>query len=529
MQNKIFFKSKPMLAVALLALLFAVPCCTKKFDGINTNSTALSGVGVADYPYMFSYALTTAPYSYSLFETAVGTYGMIYAQFFQQAALSFPTDRYVIRQDWLPSYWNPVYTQAAPQLKTILTNTDPGSAENALAKIWWVWMFHRMTDYSGPIPYFQAASGNSSVPFTPQDSVYYDFFIKLDSAIAALKNHSDESPFGTFDLIYKGKPGGTVAYWLRFANSLKLRLAMRLSKVDATRAKQEAEAAVADGVMTAVDDDAYVQRSSSVTTEYNGLSTMGGYNELRMSASMESVMKGYNDPRMSIYYQPSTSTGTYEGVRNGLYQAEKTININSKSYNSQMGTRWVKGSDVTGWVANYAVPQEVMMAAESYFLRAEGALNGWSMNGNAQSLYETGITTSMAQWGIADAPTIQAYIANTAIPIAPQDGQNSPPVNDYPVQWSADPTMQRKQVAQQKWLALFPDGMEGWAEVRRSGYPELYPVVHSDNTDLPLGTRIRRIPFISSEVQANAAAVTAAVGMLGGPDNAATPLWWDKN
>ena len=90
-------------------------------------------------------------------------------------------------------------------------------------------------------------------------------------------------------------------------------------------------------------------------------------------------------------------------------------------------------------------------------------------------------------------------------------------------------TMQYKQVAQQKWLALFPDGMEGWAEVRRTNLPKLYPVVHSENADLPQGTFIKRIPFLDLETLTNADAVAKAVQMLNGPDNAATRLWWDKD
>ncbi len=529
MQNKPFgYGRSKALFFLIPLLLLGLARCTKKFPTVNTDPTKLSNISATDYPYMFSDALMSASYSYSIFETAVGTYGMVYAQFFEQAALSFPTDRYVIRQDWLPSYWNNVYVQAVPQLRTIIENTDPASAENALANIWWVWTFHRVTDYTGPIPYFQAGSGNSTVPFNPQDSVYYDFFKRLDAAVTALKNHTGEKPFSTFDLLYRNKTG-SVNYWIKFANTLRLRLALRVSKVDPVLAQQQAEAAVAGGVMMANDDDAYMPKTAAITTEYSGLATMGGYNEIRMSATMESILKGYNDPRMPIYFQPTTSTHTFEGVRNGLEQAEKSIAINSKAYNSQMGTRWVTGSDVTAWVGNYATPQETIMAAEAYFLRAEGALNGWNMGDNAQHLYETGIQMSMEQWGITDPTVVQTYISNPSTPIAPQDGQSSPPVNNYPVQWSSDLTMQRKQVAQQKWLALFPDGMEGWAEVRRSGYPEIYPVVHNDNPDIPAGGRIRRIPFISTEVQTNGAAVTAAIQMLGGPDNAATPLWWDKN
>jgi hypothetical protein len=232
---------------------------------------------------------------------------------------------------------------------------------------------------------------------------------------------------------------------------------------------------------------------------------------------------------MTIYFQPAFATGLYDGFRNGLYTSEKIIPINSRTYNANFGTRWTTQVN-NNWTAKYAQPYDIIHCAEAYFLRAEGALNGWNMGGStAKQLYETGIAMSMAQWGVTDQAAIAAYTSNPATPIAPLDGMNSPAVNDYPVLWSADPLMQRKQVAQQKWLALFPDGREAWAEVRRTTYPQLYPLIHSDNTDLPVGKMIRRLPFLDAEKQSNAAAVAEAVKLLNGPDNAATPLWWDKN
>ena len=118
-----------------------------------------------------------------------------------------------------------------------------------------------------------------------------------------------------------------------------------------------------------------------------------------------------------------------------------------------------------------------MCAAEAYFLRAEGALLGWNMGGTAQELYEAGITNSMKQWGITDAAAIQAYINSTNTPIAPNDYLNSPPVSDAPVKFAADLNTQKEQIAIQKWLALFPDGYEAWADYRRSRTFILYPVL----------------------------------------------------
>ncbi len=130
--------------------------------------------------------------------------------------------------------------------------------------------------------------------------------------------------------------------------------------------------------------------------------------------------------------------------------------------------------------------------------------------------------------GISSALT-DAYIVSTKTPVAPQDQQKSPALSTIPVKWGATEAIQREQIGTQKWLAVYPDGIEAWAEVRRTRFPKLYPVVNSVNTDVPTTAYPRRIPFLLLEETSNTAAVKAAVALLGGPDNAATPLWWDKN
>ena len=516
-----------LLGFALITVVLSG--CTKDFTKINTDANSLSSVGPNEYPYMFSYALMSPMLSPDNFEIGEGTIASVYSQFFSQAAHSFPTDRYVVVQPWMPACWNPVYINAAPQLKTIINNTDANSAENALANIWWVWMFSRVTDYFGPVPYFDAASGQSSVAYTPQDSIYYDFFPRLTAAVNVLKNHTTEKPFGSFDLVY-GKKSDPVVAWIKFANTLRLRLAMRISKVEPDRARTEAEAAVAAGVMTDLADDAYMPHNKINYNEFNGLAVTAGWDDVRMSSAMASILKGYNDPRLTVYWQPAVATGEYTGARNGMFTSEKIIDENSRLFTSNLGTKWTYwDTNVNDWKTNYDVPQDIMHAAEAYFLKAEGALNGWNMGGSAKELYETGIRTSMQQWGITNQAAINDYIASNAVPIALNDYFDSPAVNDYPISFSGDATMQRKQIAQQKWLALFPDGQEGWAEVRRSGYPELYNIIHSENPDISENQFIRRMPFLSAESQTNGAAVSKAVNLLGGPDKVTTPLWWDKN
>ncbi|HEX5172257.1 MAG TPA: SusD/RagB family nutrient-binding outer membrane lipoprotein [Cyclobacteriaceae bacterium] len=525
MKNIKIFSSKG-LSVLMLSSLALVMSCTSDFENINTNKNNISTIGPAELPFLFSKAQSSAPNSQWNYQVAQNLFADQYCQYFACEATYFGSDRLVINQNWVGAAFNPMYTDVLPQLQTIFENSDPTSAEYALANIWWVYTFHRVTDYWGPIPYFSAGQSGTTVPYDPQDQIYYDFFDRLADAVQVLKGKTGETPYGSYDIVY----GGDVNKWIKFANTLRLRLAMRISSVDPTRAKTEAEAAVADGVMTtSPGDDALVQRSLK-GSDGNGLSIMQ-WNEFRMSASMESVLKGYDDPRMPEYYLPSARDGEYHGLRNGLTSAQLTdaSGLNDADYNSQQGPRWSPAS--LGGVDGYlATPQNVMCTAEAYFLRAEGVLKGWNMGaGTAKDFYESGIKSSFLQWGITADPT--SYINSTGTPVAPQDFLNSPPMTDIPVLFGATPDVQEEQIATQKWIALYPDGMEAWSDYRRSHKVKLYPVANSDNpliTD-PSTQWLRRIPFLTSEKNTNKEAVDAAVDLLEGPDDTQTPLWWDKN
>src|SRR5690606_5074373 len=132
---------------------------------------------------------------------------------------------------------------------------------------------------------------------------------------------------------------------------------------------------------------------------------------------------------------------------------------------------------------NLVVRFHNMSAAATYFLRSEGALNGWNMLWTAQALYEEGVKLSKKSWGTNDMGNIQAYLNSSVQPIAPGDYHSSPAVATTPVKWDADPEVQRAQIGTQKWLAIFPDGMEAWAEFRRSGFPKMYDLLSSERSE----------------------------------------------
>ena len=513
---------KALLFAAMILVTFAG--CTKKFEELNTDPTTFGSLPSATLPKAFARSQWEGVFADpGNYEVIHSLYTDLWSQYFVDGG-GFAGDRYVIDQNLIIFSWNLAYTVNWPSLKLVIDGTENAPSANAIAKIWKVYIFHQETDLYGPIPYFQAGLGQLSIPYDSQESIYLDFFKTLDSAITTLKNvDQSQTPFGTDDLIYHG----SIPKWLKFANSLRLRLAMRISKVDPELAKQEAEKSVADGVITANDDNAFVDVGPN---SVNGLAAESPWQNMRMSAAMESYLKGFKDPRINEYYSVAELDSQYHGMRNGLTptQVSEAVKVGGQ-YNgatnlSNINTNLLFDNTQT------TTPLNVMYAAETYFLRAEGALNGWNMGATAQQLYEQGITTSMQQWGITDNPAIQSYIGSNSLPVALSDYLKSPAVANIPVKFSNDPEIQRQQILTQKWIAIFPDGIEAWAEVRRTGYPKLYPVVHSDNPDVNSNDIIRRIPFQTYEYQTNAKAVEqTGIPLLNGPDKASTYLWWNAH
>ena len=175
-------------------------------------------------------------------------------------------------------------------------------------------------------------------------------------------------------------------------------------------------------------------------------------------------------------------------------------------------------------------PIELMNAAEVFFLRAEGALAGWSMGGTAQSLYEDGIRASMTQKTGADGAAIDGYIASANVPVLYDAGTQ--PVTDIPIAFDGGGSTERQleQIITQKWIAIYPNGWEAWAELRRTGYPRQYARVESQNPDVGVDEIMRRMVYVQSEFDTNGDAVNAAIALpeMSGGDRNSTKVWWDK-
>lgn len=538
MTTAIFKNIKLLPALGLLTVAMA-SSCTKKFEDYNTNKHEATeemmatdnlktgayfsqmlrnvvlfrdGVNLSS-DYQVSQGLTSDLYSGYIAPTGTwyggihnGTYAFISGWIEKTFASGFNS----VMSGW---YFMDMFAK------------EQGLAEvAALAKVVKVQGMHRVADAYGPIPYLNFGVRGVSNNYNALQDVYKKFFEELDEAIDVLTLYAQGNPSATLLAKYDYVYGGNVANWIKFANTLRLRLAMRVVYADAALAKTQAEKSVANpfGFISNTNERASIKRSADLDYLHPLYEIAYTFNagEARMSASMDSYLNGFSDPRRAAYFTQAND-GNYHGVRLGI-----------------VATNWTpySGAGISNLNVNQNTTEVVWTtAAESYFLRAEGALRGWNMGGSAESFYAQGVAASFAENNIT--ASASTYLANsTSTPIAfadnsGQSGNNAPVPSDITIAWNNGDAFERalEKIITQKWIAMYPDGPEGWAEFRRTGYPKLHPVVtNNSNGTIITATQIRRIPFPQSEYNTNRANVQTGISVLGGPDGGGTRLWWDK-
>ncbi len=422
---------------------------------------------------------------------------------------------------WNNHIWVVAYSRVMNNLKKIEELKDYSNNFYAVSLILKVEAMHRVSDIFGPIVYSNFGQSSTSSTYDSQEEAYNQFFADLDEAQNILSQDIDGNKFTKFDMVY----GGDYHKWMKFANSLRLRLAIRIAMVDPAKAKLEGEKALAnsEGLIESNSESFIVKGNLT-----HPLKTICcAWNDTRMNASLESFMRGYNDPRLPHYFKESTvSPGEIKGIRGGLPLMS--------NYTDELAQKadYVGFSTIGDDIINSTYIQ-LMTAAEVWFLKAEAALRGWNGAGNAQTNYETGISKSFSQYGVGDAAP--AYISdNTSTPMNYVDPvNNSNNINaltNVTIVWDNSASNEEKleKIITQKWIAMFPEGMEAWSEFRRTGYPKLFPVVSNQSGGtIDTNIQIRRLPFVISEYSTNPDGVAGAVTKLGGPDNGGTRLWWD--
>ena len=422
---------------------------------------------------------------------------------------------------------------------------DPGIL--AIGEIVKVAAMHRVTDTYGPIPYSQIGNnGEISVPYDSQEEVYKMMLEELANAVAAIEENGIDASASTSDVIY----AGNATKWIRFANSLRLRLAMRISYASEELSVKTVNDVMADevGPIMSNDDNALFSywgtngNTLRVSIRYNianhadktVCSTEAG--DSHAAAEIITYMNGYDDPRMPYYFTKTefdnARYGEYVGLRHGI----------------EVPSHVAVGHQYSGVVFKNGASTPVcwMNAAEVQFILAEAAAfkekegKGYNVSGTAQSYYEEGVRLSFEQYGAKGA---DEYLTRDGVDYEP-DAYTDPANASYSMpqpstitpKWdsAADFEEMQERIITQKWIANWLLGCEAWADWRRTGYPILFPASDYDATwginESNVKAGARRMPYPRTEMTSNAVNYAAGVALLGNgaQDNMATRLWFDQ-
>lgn len=511
--------AKNLLLIALLT------GCTDRFVHMNTNPNQVTApqmevknyrtgtkvtnlenivIPTEEHIYQFVESLSGGPYAGYLGST-VNTWQDRFETFNEST-------------DWRKWPFSNVMTEMYAPYRSIMNETTD-EVTISLAKLFRVAVMHRITDSYGPVPYSDPIKNEGIfIKYDSQEDVYMQMFTELDEAIAAFKANEGLDPSGwtSYDMVYYGN----MVQWYRFANSLKLRMAMRLSYVKPELSKEKAAEAIAAGVIETNADNAEMHAVENRTALiYNG------WQDHRVAADIICYMNGYEDPRREKMFLPTVRNGNYAGVRVGSLVSSKTDFVEC----------------YCNMIVSTDTPYLWMNAAEVAFLRSEYELR-WGSKDRAKELYEEGIRLSFEEKGASGA---DAYIADkTKMPEAYTDPLGAWSVSTRPstvtVAWddaATDIEVNLEKIITQKWIAIFPLGVEGWSEYRRTGYPKLFDAAQ----DLSGGAvnvkhHARRLRYPAEESSQNRDNYLEAVSILNkeatgdqslSGDEYSTRLWWD--
>ena len=389
------------------------------------------------------------------------------------------------------TFWTAIYRDALADLREarrIITAdqliTEPVRKNQlAIADVLEIYGWSTLVDTFGNIPYSKALDISNPQPsYDDAATIYADLFTRLNADIANMDASAGSGNFGNGGEMYYG---GDVAAFKKFANSLKLRLAMNIADVDAAKSKLYAEQA-APGVFSSNSESAtlkFLSTAPSTNPLWEDLIQSGRYDFVG-TTTLINKLNTLNDPRRSSYFKLA---------RNGTYRGGTPGTNNSYSTFSAPGTK----------LEDPTLPGYLMTYTEVEFLLAEAVARGYSVGtGTAASHYEAAVTASIQQWGGSDVDAA-AYLAQPTVAYA-----------------TAGATYKEK-IGVQKWIALYDQPVDSWREYRRLDYPALTAPAQALSV-LPL-----RLTYPVIEQNLNTASYNAAASAIGG-DKVSTKIFWDK-
>jgi hypothetical protein len=486
----------------LAACALGATGCKTDLTGINTNPNAPT---TAPATTLFTQATINATQRFigngQLSSTSLFAQHLAQVQYVEE-------DRGRLRTETIDNWFTSAYVSELEDYQQVIKQGDAEKASSISGpgRVMQTWVFENMTDYWGDIPYSEALQMQDGGPlkpkYDPQKDIYYGMLKTLADASTAMRTPTGNG-LGNADPIYKGD----MAKWVKFANSLRARQAMRISKADLAKASTELAAAIAGGVMTSNADNALMAWPGDGVYDNPYSQNFSTRDDHRVSKTLLDTMNILKDPRVKIYAQPTKADPTvYAGLQNGLDNVTVTPFFNTTS---RVGTLWYPGSTVYGTFGTAAgkrTPSVIMTYAEVEFIQAEMLERGIAgASGTAKAHYEAGVTASITQWG-GTAAEAATYLTQPGVAYVP--GATG-----------------LKQIGLQKWISMFTQGTEAWSEWRRTGNPasvKMGPKAYPDVPEIP-----RRILYPSNELTVNKEQLDAAIARQGA-NTYLTRIWWDK-
>ena len=520
----------------------------KMFGNSLTGQYCLRGAKNGDVPGAHAYQR-----QYSLGPDAYAQYMVVHHKDFMYGTL---TSTYNVSEEFngdpLGSY-TMVKNALMPLLHHPSIDTIPEF--KAINLLYYCVSAQERADLSGPYTYLEDKM-NSETPEVYNDlrTIYYGIEANLDTIVSCLKYYEENRSKDykkeiqkimtryctTSRAMFTGD--WSMDSYIRLANSLKLRMAMHMVKVEPETAKQWAEEAVASGVVEKEEQQhALYPMVSGFTHPY--VEICNSWSDLRLCASFESMLMSLNHPYTKYVFannsQPIINQTTGEelpahskivGLRAGRLMPDgQNYPLNPLAAFSSINSS-----------AMAMAPLYLVKLAEVNFLRAEGALRGWNMGGDAEHFYNEGIkyayldepTTGATEYNAAlvEYMALETALDYTQVEVS-GDGDGWPSVTKIGVKWNEGDDQETKleKIITQKYIALFPLSTEAWTEMRRTGYPKVFAVLNPNDGDgsIQEGEMIRRIPWNASDPIVKELIQKTGLTALGGDDRQATRLWWD--
>ena len=530
MTHYIKLNLKNLLFCIMMGCVLTLTSCDKGFEDMNKNPNAYNEPVISS---LFSYNIVKTAGSDD--DNTLYPNDKLSGAFMQYFASLNPYqwtgDKYLVKPGYSDGLFNAVFNVELKENAQILslTKDNPDLVnEYTIARIWHVYILHRVTDMYGDIPYSEAGQGYINGVYKPkydkQSDIYPDMLKELDESANALD--PSKTSYGSADYLYSGN----TAQWKRFAYSLMLRLGMRLTKVDPTAAETWVKKAIAGGVMQSNADIAKLDHTDGTELNFywDGSELRGGEGVPpsakgkgygKMGQTFVSYLKNTSDPRLPFYItlwpgnaDPSQlPTSTEPAKQKGLPHGYDYSSIKNliPSWTDDMLAEYSEINLNT--IASNSTPSIFQSYAEVEFLLAEAALRGWGP-GDAKTHYENAVKASM------DIETL--YPGGSSVSDAAYKAYLV--TNPYK---AGTMEQQMEQIHTQFWVSLFMNNIEVYANWRRTGYPKLTPTNYPGNATG--GSIPRRLPYPQSEASLNTDNYNAAVKAQG-PDLFTTRIWWDK-